>query len=65
MRPGSLNDVIRGQDFAVANSSMAVWTGAALAPDETIILLTPPVPLVGVSIGINRVCHQNDSLADN
>ena len=26
-------------------------------------LMAPPVSLVGVSIGINRGCHQNDSLA--
>ena len=38
--------------------------GVALAVGETDILLHPPVPLSGVSIGINRGCHQNDSLAD-
>ena len=27
-------------------------------------LMAPPVPLSGVSIAINRGCHQNDSLAD-
>ena len=36
-----------------------------LAPDETVILLrAPPLPLVGVSIGMERGCQQNDSLAD-
>jgi len=27
---GSLNDVVQGQAFAVANSSMAMWTGSAI-----------------------------------
>ena len=43
---------------------LAVFEEALLAPDETVILLTPPVPLLGVSIGINRGCHQNDSLVN-
>ena len=33
-----------------------------LAVDETVILLHPPLPLVGVSIGMERGCQQNDSL---
>ena len=33
-----------------------------LAPDETVILLAPPLPSVGVSIGMERGCQQNDSL---
>ena len=28
-------------------------------PDETVILLTSPLPLVGVSIGMERGCHQS------
>ena len=35
-----------------------------LAVGETVILLHPPLPLLGVSIGIKGGCHQNDSLAD-
>ena len=35
-----------------------------LAIDETVILLHPPLPLVGVSIVIERERQQNDSLAD-
>ena len=35
-----------------------------LAVGETVILLTPPLPLVGVSIVMERGCQQNDSLAD-
>ena len=33
--------------------------GRALAVDETVILLHPPLPLAGVSIGINRGCHDS------
>ena len=34
------------------------------AVGETIILLHLPLPSVGVSIGVERGCQQNDSLAD-
>ena len=37
---------------------------AALAIGETVILLHPPLPLVGVSIDMARECQQFDSLAD-
>ena len=37
---------------------------ALIAVGETVILLHPTLPLAGVSIGIKRGCHQNDSLAD-
>ena len=37
---------------------------ALLAVGETVILLHPPLPLVGVSIGMERGCQQNDSPAD-
>ena len=37
---------------------------AMTAVGETVILLHPPLPLVGISTGINRGCQQNDSLAD-
>ena len=33
-----------------------------LAPDETVILLHLPLPLVSVSIGTERGCQQNDRL---
>ena len=33
-----------------------IW-GVRLAPDETVILLRPPLPLVGVSIGVERGCQ--------
>ena len=35
-----------------------------LAIGETVIVLHPPLPLVGVSIGMERGCQYNDSLAD-
>ena len=31
--------------------------GTDLAVGETVNLLHPPLPLVGVSIGLNRGCH--------
>ena len=37
---------------------------ARLAVGETVILLHPPLPLVGVSIETMRERQQNDSLAD-
>ena len=37
---------------------------ADLAVGETVILLHPPLPLVGVSIAMERERQQNDSLAD-
>ena len=38
--------------------------GAPAAPDETVILLHPPLPLVGLSIAMERERQQNDSLAN-
>ena len=37
---------------------------AMLAPGETVILLHPPLPLVGVSIAMERERQQNDSLVN-
>ena len=37
---------------------------AGVAVGEAFILPHPPLPLVGVSIGIKKGCHQNDSLVD-
>ena len=37
---------------------------AAVAVGETVILLHPPPPLVGVSVAMERERQQNDSLAD-
>ena len=39
-------------------------TPTRLAVGEIVILLHPPLPLVGVSIWTERGCQQNDSLAD-
>ena len=44
-------------------SRRGTWR-TGLAVGETVILLHPPLPLVGVSIGVERGCQQNDSLAD-
>ena len=38
--------------------------GRSLAVGETVILLHPPLPVVGVSIAMGMDCQQNDSLAD-
>ena len=35
-----------------------------LAAGETVILLHPPLPSAGVTIGMERGCQQNNSLAD-
>ena len=35
-----------------------------LAPDKTVILLHPLLPLAGVSTGMERGCQQNDSLVN-
>ena len=40
-----------------------IWQGELLAVGETFILLHPPLPLLGVSIGMERGCQQNDSVA--
>ena len=51
----------------VLNIPPTVWNPAdpvSVAVGETVILLHPPLPLVGVSIAIERERHQNDSLAD-
>ena len=39
-------------------------SGAGAAVGETVILLHPPLPLVGVSMETTRECQQNDSFAD-
>ena len=46
-------------------SSAEVRHGLArLAIGEVVVLLHLPLPLAGVSIGMERGCQQNDSLAD-
>ena len=37
------------------------WSAAKVAVDETVILLRPPLPLAGVSIGMERERQKNDS----
>ena len=54
-------DVGRRQSLADGAEESA---GACLAVGGTVVLLHPPLPLVGVSIETMRECQQNDSLAD-
>ena len=42
----------------------AVFCGFQLLEAKTVILLQPPLPLVGVSIGMKREHQQNDSLVN-
>ena len=39
-------------------------TQPTVAVGETVILLHPPLPLLGFSTGMERGCQQTDSLAD-
>ena len=48
----------------VHDAENAVLERQHLAVGEAVILLHTLLPLVGVSIGTKRRCHQNDSLAD-
>ena len=60
------SNVLLGKEKGAVHPS-AVRLGlqmANLAVGETVILLTLPLPLVGVSIDMARECQQNDSLAD-
>ena len=51
--------------FAVANYGFEkLFAEVVVAPDETVILLHPPLPFVGVSIVMKRGCQQNDSLVN-
>ena len=54
----------RRVDAALETLAQAEWGMAAVAVGETVIVLHPPLPFAGVSIGIKRGCHQNNSLAD-
>ena len=44
--------------------SISTSIGFTCAVGETVTLPHPPLPAAGVSIGMERGCHQNDSLAD-
>ena len=48
--------------LVVVRGVRAAVRGAHLAVDETVILLHPPLPLVGVSIAMERERQQNDGL---
>ena len=49
---------------AQAGVAAAFTEEAVAAVDETVILLHPPLPLVGDSIWKERRCQQNDSLVN-
>ena len=63
---------IAGLFCSTAGGGPALWelqlggsgAAAALAVGETAILLHPPLPLVGVSIVMERASQQNDGLAN-
>ena len=59
-----LTDAMPLHDAAsrIAAGMRGMW--ARLAPDETVILLHPPLPLVGVSIVMEREGQQIDSLVN-
>ena len=65
-RGGLLVRVVRvaaGAAGADARRAARGWSTSCLADGETFILMHP-LPLVGVSIGMERGCQQNDSLAN-
>ena len=63
------DNAVRRMFRRLANGKSTLdFTGFCKAVDvavgETVILLRPPPPLVGVSIAMERERQQNDSLAD-
>ena len=52
------------QDTLAGDAQSPGTARPRLAVGETVILLHPPLPLVGVSIWMERGCQSNDSLAD-
>ena len=52
------------RSYAPPGHVKAIAAAAGLAVGETVILLHPPLPLLGVSIGTERKRQQNDSLAN-
>ena len=54
--------VIRRGGPAVPAGEVRLDLDTPVAVDETVIPLHPPLPLVGVSIVMERGCQQNDSL---
>ena len=49
---------------AILQVGLRTFCAAVIAVGETVILLHPPLPLVGVSIAMERECQQNNSLAN-
>ena len=63
MDAAASHGVLRLRVDLAGHGAQDPW-GVKIAVGETVILLHPPLPLVSVSIGTKRVCHQNDSLAN-
>ena len=53
-----------GRTMSVNNLFNTFLAPVVVAVGETVILLHPPLPLVGVSIAMKRQRQQNDSLAN-
>ena len=65
LRSQDIRDVAQVERSTDRNESSSASTPLAQrAPDEAVILLNPPLPLVGVSIVIEKGVQQSDSLAD-
>ena len=65
LRSQDIRDVAQVERSTDRNESSSASTPLAQrAPDEAVILLHPPLPLVGVSIVIEKGVQQSDSLAD-
>ena len=65
LRSQDIRDVAQVERSTDRNESSSASTPLAQrAPDESVILLPPPLPLVGVSIVIEKGVQQSDSLAD-
>ena len=65
--PDGGTQLLRGLDLEVTpghNLLIVGANGVGIAVGETVILLHPSLPLAGVSLGLERECQQNDSLAD-
>ena len=64
MRVGSRHEPAGGEPSRPGDPAPHDRGLAGLAIGETVILLHPPLPLVGVSIAMERDRQQNDSLAN-
>ena len=63
-RPSRLLDQVRVSRLPPAAAALGRVRRRSLAADEAVILLHPPLPLVGLSIVMDRERPQNDSLVN-